>query len=125
MLDGDDRAAIFALEQNWLEAECAGAPGRVGAWLSEDCVLCPPDKAPVQGRKAVIAAMRGPFPIADIALSEVELHGGPAHAWKTARFRTRFDNRGEDVIITGRHCWVLQKTGNEWRVCLLSYQIDA
>ncbi|TGY88972.1 nuclear transport factor 2 family protein [Marinicauda algicola] len=124
MLSDDDRRAILDLQARWLEAEIAGDLARVGALLTEDCRIYVPDGAMCAGREAVLCGLEGPFAIRDVRVEAVEMHGGPRHAWKSARFTTVFDDDGRAVTITGHHVWLLRRSDAGWRVAGLSYEID-
>jgi len=124
MLDDADREAILALEARWLSAEIESRPEMLRDLLTEDCKLCPPDGPKAEGRQAFIAAQPAPGEILSIDIDDVVIEGGPVHAWKTARFRTRLCIAGREIILHGRHMWLVRKEGGDWRIAALSWRLD-
>jgi ketosteroid isomerase-like protein len=125
MIDDADRAAILKLEADWLTALTQGRAGDIRALLADDCVIFPPAEPAAKGADAALAGQAAPGDILNVRISDMEIEGGPAHAWKTARFamRTQMPD-GREASVSGRHLWVLANTGAGWRIAAMSWRLD-
>jgi len=124
VLQDADRAAIRALEADWIVAELGSDRAALERLLTHDCALCPPDGPKAEGRQAFLDAQAAPEKILDIAIADSHIDGGPSHAWKTARFQTRLSMQGGELTVSGRHMWLMRKQDGAWRIAALSWSFD-
>lgn len=124
MISDADRTAILALEAEWLSAHTHNDPDRVRALLAEDCAIYPPGEPAAHGADAALAGQAAPGEILNMRIADVQIEGGPVHAWKTARFSFRTAMDGREATVSGRHLWLLAKDGDDWRIKAMSWDLD-
>ena len=119
--------AVRKVHEAWLAAEVAGDLSAVLALCTNDVRWMQPGSAPSHGKEA-----------GQTLLSSVGVHVVGIEAWdircevsdtlavKTARFRTQVRRDGESAlaVVTGTHLWVLRREGEQWRVSLVTWQLD-
>lgn len=125
VLAADDRLEILKIQAWWTAMVRAGRPERAAELCAEDVVVLPPDAAPIAGREAARAWLKGlnGGAIERIEVGGVDLRGGPKSAWMTAMVTTtRRDHDGARSTERERRLWALVKDGEIWRVRLAGWE---
>jgi ketosteroid isomerase-like protein len=126
MLSAEDRLAIEALHNEWLNAElrrdvsallqsCTAAP----VWL-------PPNEAPLCGKAAVLNWLEEQphATVRRIDIDHLVIDGLNSFAWKLATFRTTLEGPADTGarIVTGAHGWLLQRDdAGAWRIAVVTW----
>lgn len=129
MLSADDRRAIEALHDDWLNAELNGDAAAVLQFCTAAPVWLPPGEAPLCGRAAILDWL-GKAPhvgVRRIEIDHMTIDGRGGIAWKHAAFRTTLEASAgaAESVISGAHGWVLRRdedTG-KWRVAVVTWTV--
>lgn len=119
--------AVRKVHKAWLAAELAGDLDAVLALCTNDVRWILPGSAPLEGKEAgrTLLSSAG-VQVVGIEASDVRCEVSDTLAVKTARFRTRMRRGGESASaeVTGTHLWVLRREGEQWRVALVTWQLN-
>jgi ketosteroid isomerase-like protein len=129
VLSADDRSAIEALHETWLDAELRADSSAVLELCTAAPIWLPPNDAPLCGRLAIRQWLNAqpPAHVQRVEIVGLEISGVGPFACKLARFRTILS--GEDdaavEVVTGSHGWLLQRDDEgAWRVAVVAWTID-
>ncbi len=125
VLAADDRLEILKIQAWWTAMVRAGRADRAAELCAEDVVVLPPDAAPISGREAARAWLKGSngAAVERIEVGGVDLRGGPKSAWLTAMVTTtRRDPAGLRSTERQRRLWALVKDGEIWRVRVAGWE---
>jgi ketosteroid isomerase-like protein len=128
VISAEDRVAIGALHESWLDAELRGESSALLQLCTAAPVWLPPDEAPLCGRAAIarwLEEQPGAL-IERVEVDELQMSGNGALACTLASFRTtsRTANGSGSYVVTGSHAWLLQKdAAGDWRVAVVTWHI--
>jgi ketosteroid isomerase-like protein len=128
MLSADDRSAIEALHETWLDAERRGDSPALLQLCAAVPVWLPPNEAPLCGKTEILRWLerQPPALVQRIEIDDVEISGVESLAWKLASFRTTLTDAGgaKAIVVTGSHGWLLQRDDDGvWRVAVVTWRI--
>ena len=128
MFSAEDRSAIEALHQAWLDAELRGDSSALLDLCSESPVWVPPDGPPLCGRTAILRWLENQPHAAglEIDIENLEIYGSGSFAWKVAAFRTTVRGPADAgrQIVAGTHAWLLRRDAQDtWRVSVVTWTI--
>lgn len=125
-LSEDDRDAILRLHHRWLQLERDGREADVLDLCAPDVTWMVPGRAPLEGRDAVRRLLAGGTArIQDLSAHDVRVRGHGRLAYKTCRYRTRYQMGADGPVETaaGHHLWIVGKDMDaRWRVQLVTWQ---
>ena len=119
--------AVRKVHEAWLAAELAGDSSAVLVLCTDDVRWMQPGSAPLQGKEAGRALLSSVgVQVVGIEAWDVRCEVSDTLAVKTARFRTQVRRKGESApaVVTGTYLWVLRREGQQWRVALVTWQLD-
>ena len=130
MLSAEDRLAIEALHNAWLNAELGHDVSALLQLCTAAPVWLPPNEPPLCGRAAVLNWLeRQPSAtVRRIDIDHLTIDGLGSLAWKLAAFRTTFESPGAAVagVVTGAHAWLLQRNeAGAWRIAVVTWTTAA
>ena len=126
----DDEVALEAvrcLHEAWLAAELRGDIEAVLALCTSDVRWLPPDSGMLLGREAgrrVLTDTRAALDSIVATDLHVEIRGGLGY--KTSRYEARYRLPAQRAlhVARGTHLWILRREGADWRVALVTWQVE-
>jgi ketosteroid isomerase-like protein len=126
----DDEVALEAirhLHEAWLAAELSGDIEGLLALCTSDVRWLAPDSGMLVGREAgrrLLTDAR--VELENILASDMHVEIGEDLAYKTSRYETRYrlPAQGELHVARGTHLWILRREGADWRVALVTWQVQ-
>jgi uncharacterized protein (TIGR02246 family) len=125
-LSAQDRLAIEAVHDEWLDAELKGDMSAVLRLCTAEPVWLPPSHAPLCGRAAIARWLEAQSsePVRRFDIDLVVIDGLDSLAWKAATFRTTLQRPAGTgtLVIDGTHGWLLQRDDSgRWRVAVVTW----
>ena len=126
----EDRLAIEAVHDAWLNAELRGDWPALLQLCTAVPVWVPPNEAPLCGRTAILDWLKDQpaATVRRIVIDDLAISGLGGFAWKLATFRTTVESVGQSdgEVVTGAHGWLLQRddTG-AWRIAVVAWTVGA
>ena len=122
----EDRFAIEAVHNAWLNAELRGDSSVLLQLCTSEPVWLPPNEAPLCGRAAILGWLKDQpeATVRRIDIDDLAISGLGGFAWKLATFRTRLEAPagGGGGVVTGAHGWLLQRdNGGTWRIAVVTW----
>jgi ketosteroid isomerase-like protein len=129
VLSAEDRFAIKALHDAWLDAEVRGDSSALLQLCTAAPVWLPPNEAPLCGRAAILRwlAEQPHTDVRRIDIDDLAMSGVGSFAWKLATFRATFEGPADAGarVVTGSHGWLLQRDEmGAWRVGVVIWAIE-
>ncbi|MGH7497287.1 MAG: nuclear transport factor 2 family protein [Gemmatimonadales bacterium] len=126
----DDEVALEAvrhLHEAWLAAELRGDVAGLLALCTPDVRWLTPDSGMLLGREAGRRVLTDTQAELDSIVAtdlHVEIRGDLGY--KTSRYETRYrlSAQGELHVSRGTHLWILRREGADWRVALVTWQVE-
>jgi ketosteroid isomerase-like protein len=130
VLSVEDRLAIEALHNEWLNAELRRDTSALLQLCTAAPVWLPPNEAPLCGRAAILnwLAEQPHATVLRIDIDHLAISGLDSFAWKLATFRTTLESPAETAagVITGAHGWLLQRDdAGAWRIAVVTWTTAA
>lgn len=128
MLSAEDRVAIGALHDAWLNAELRGDSSALLKLCTPAPVWLPPNEPPLCGRAAILHWLEGQphAAVRRIDIADLAISGIGSFACKVAAFHTTLEGPGdaEAAVVSGTHVWLLERDdANEWRIRVVTWTI--
>jgi ketosteroid isomerase-like protein len=130
VLSAEDRFAIEALHNEWLDAELRRDTSGLLQLCTAMPVWLPPNESPLCGRPAIVNWLeaRPRATVRHIDIDNLAIAGLGSIAWKLATFHTTMDGPADAgaVVVTGTHGWLLQRDeAGTWRIAVVTWTIAA
>ena len=113
MLCAEDRLAIEALHNEWLNAELRRDTSALLQLCTAMPVWLPPNESPLCGRAAIVSWLEEQphATVRHIDIDDLAIAGLGSIAWKLATFHTTVDGPADagTIVVTGAHGWLLQR----------------
>ena len=128
VLSADDRFAITALHNAWLNAELRGNSSALLQLCTPVPVWLPPDEPPLCGRVAIVQWLEDQphATVRRIEIDDLAISGIGSFACKVASFRTTLESPADAgaTVVTGTHGWLLQRDdAGAWRIGVVVWTI--
>jgi uncharacterized protein (TIGR02246 family) len=118
----DARATIAKLKEAWLAAYKAADFGRLAGLYTEDAVVMPEGREPLQGRAAIREFFAEDFryiPKRSITFTSLRVEGSSNLLVDSGEYRyVGTDIDGKAVHITGNYITVFRKIGGTWQTAV-------
>jgi ketosteroid isomerase-like protein len=119
--------AVRRLHETWLAAELSGDIEGVLALCTSDIRWLVPDTGMLVGREAGRRLLReARVELENIVASDLQIEISGDLAYKTSRYETRYRQpaQGELHVARGTHLWILRREGADWRVAMVTWQVE-
>jgi ketosteroid isomerase-like protein len=119
--------AVIQVHEAWVAAELSGDIERVLSLCTSDVRWLAPDSEIVVGREAGRRLLTNTqVELRNIMASDVHVEISGDLAFKTSRYETHYRLRGQKTlhIARGTHVWILRREEAEWRVALVTWQVE-
>ena len=127
MLSAEDRLAIKALHDEWLNAELLGNSSALLKLCTPFPVWLPPNEPPLCGKVAILhwLAAQPQATVRRMDIADLAIFGIGSFACKVAAFRTTLlESLADAAVVTGTHAWLLQRDdASGWRICVVAWTI--
>jgi len=120
--------AVWHLHEAWLAAELSGDIERVLALCTSDVRWLAPGSGMLVGREAGRRLLTDtPAEVESIVASDLQIEINGDVAYKTSRYETRYrlPGQGKLYVARGTHVWILRCEAAEWRVALVTWQVES
>jgi uncharacterized protein (TIGR02246 family) len=126
---GNDVAheAVKRVHEAWIAAELSGDIEGVLTLCTPDVRWLPPGCEMLVGRETGRRLLtNSQVDLESIEASDVRVEVSGDLAVKTSRYETHYRLRGQGTphVARGTHVWVLRREGGEWRVALVTWQVE-
>jgi ketosteroid isomerase-like protein len=130
VLSAEDRFAIEALHNEWLNAELRCDTSALLQLCTAAPVWLPPNEAPLCGRAAILGWLEDQprATVRRIDIDDLAISGLGSFAWKVAAFRTTLEGPADTVaaVVTGVHGWLLQRDdAGAWWIAVVTWTAAA
>jgi ketosteroid isomerase-like protein len=119
--------AVRQVHQAWVAAELSGDIEAVLNLCTSDVRWLAPDSEMVMGQKAGRRLLTNTqVELENIVASDVHVEISGDLAFKTSRYETHYRLRAQKElhVARGTHVWILRREGAEWRVALVTWQVE-
>jgi ketosteroid isomerase-like protein len=128
VLSADDRLAIRALHNAWLQAELRGDSSALLQLCTPVPVWLPPNEPPLCGKAAILQWLedQSQTTVRRIEITDLQIFGIGSLACKLVSFRTMIEGPAYDgaAVVTGTHGWLLQRNAvGAWRIGVVAWAI--
>jgi uncharacterized protein (TIGR02246 family) len=118
----DAKSTVAKMNEAWLAAHKAADFDRLAALYTEDAVLMPAGREPVQGREAIRNFFAEDFkyvPKRSITLKSLRLEASGSVLVDSGEYRyDGIDTEGKPLHITGNYNTVMKKTNGKWHTAI-------
>jgi len=125
--DGVAHEAVRQVHEAWIAAELRGDIEGILTLCTSDVRWLAPDSEMAVGREAGRHLLTNPqVKIENTVTSDVHVETSGDLALKTSRYETHY-RRGAQKglhVVRGTHLWILRREGAEWRVALVTWQVE-
>ena len=128
-MTSDDVAheAVRQVHEAWLAAELSGDIEGVLTLCTSDVRWLVPDAGMLVGREAARRLLtEAQVELENIVASDLQVEISGDLAYKTSRYETRYrlPAQRELDVARGTHLWILRREGADWRVALVTWQVE-
>lgn len=119
--------AVRQVHEAWLAAELSGDIEGVLALCTSDVRWLAPDSELVVGRDAGRRLLTSTqVELENIVTSDVHVEISRDLAFKASRYETHYRVVAQKRlhVTRGTHVWILRREGSEWRVALVTWQVE-
>lgn len=123
-LTDTDLSAIEAVHSRWVAEEKLGDVEAMIELCADDVMAMPPTAPARYGKASLAQLLESDEPVQDLSIVNLRVHGSGSVAYLTSNYSSRPGENG-DRESRGTRLWVLRKVGNDWKIAIMSWSVEA